>query len=449
MEQEDEMEICGNCKKEIPQKNYVMHTAHCARNITLCPACKEPIPKNKFEEHKRRCNPTSIRSLPEKIDFPKHISKPSNRPLPVKDTIKHVSSSLSATSISQNAQQSSLRTNQNHSKPFALKDPPASKPQARKDKNETTRRSSTEANASYVPPKPTTSNGLLPCKYCDLELPKLQLEDHENYCGARTDKCNVCGEIVMFKYKKLHEDSNHGFMKLDDEPGPRPSWDSSTERQPEPSYYRRQRPEPIYTVNSFDFSPLYNSYSATSVTASENDKRETYKDISRRLDCPAPQPPRRRPNPPSELLIPCEFCNVPIPHEDLIQHETGCRPDLARLNPRRRSPSPDDYFMAPEPSSPEVELPCEFCADMIPASQLLRHQLTSVFESLPRLNACRILLTHPPSFVLSSHRCCLSLEAPPSFVLSSHRCCLSLEAKLNKWSFKHISEKWLHVKKSS
>lgn len=193
-----------------------MHTAHCARNITLCPACKEPIPKNKFEEHKRRCNPTSIRSLPEKIDFPKHISKPSNRPLPVKDTIKHVSSSLSATSISQNAQQSSLRTNQNHSKPFALKDPPASKPQARKDKNETTRRSSTEANASYVPPKPTTSNGLLPCKYCDLELPKLQLEDHENYCGARTDKCNVCGEIVMFKYKKLHEDSNHGFMKLDD-----------------------------------------------------------------------------------------------------------------------------------------------------------------------------------------------------------------------------------------
>lgn len=91
---------------------------------------------------------------------------------------------------------------------------------------------------------------------------------------------------------------------------------------------------------------------------------------------PAPQPPRRR-NPPTELEIPCEFCGVPVPHEDLIQHETGCRPDLARFNPRRaRSPSPDDYFVAPAPSSPEVELPCEFCADMIPASQLLRHQAT-------------------------------------------------------------------------
>ncbi|GJQ75358.1 putative Rab subfamily of small GTPases [Trypoxylus dichotomus] len=286
-------------------------------------------------------------------------------------------------------------------------DPPPSRQKESKQKNEV--KSTVEANASYVPPK-SNSDNLLPCKYCDLELPKLELEGHENYCGARTDKCNICGEIVMFKYKKIHEETNHGFLKLNDEPGPRPSWDSNTERPAEPSYIRRQRPEPIYTVNSFDFSPLYNSYSATSLTTSENEKRESYRDMSRRLDCkteyirnllhdsasitvplrrsgtmprnhfnhnkgPAPQPPRRRPNPPSELLIPCEFCDTPIPHQDLIQHETGCRPDLARFNPRRRSPSPDDYFSAPEPSSPEVELPCEFCSDMIPASQLYTHQL--------------------------------------------------------------------------
>lgn len=98
---------------------------------------------------------------------------------------------------------------------------------------------------------------------------------------------------------------------------------------------------------------------------------------------PAPQPPSRtrRSNPPTELEIPCEFCDVPIPHEDLIRHQTGCRPDLARFNPRRmmaRSPSPDYYVATPPPSSPEVELPCEFCSDMIPASQLLRHQATCI-----------------------------------------------------------------------
>ncbi|KAL3271682.1 hypothetical protein HHI36_022155 [Cryptolaemus montrouzieri] len=97
------------------------------------------------------------------------------------------------------------------------------------------------------------------------------------------------------------------------------------------------------------------------------------------LQGPAPQPPSRRRNPPTELCIPCEFCDTPIPHEDLIQHETGCRPDLARINLRsRRRPSleDDDYFVPPTPSFSEEQLPCEFCADMIPASQLLRHQAT-------------------------------------------------------------------------
>lgn len=32
-----------------------MHTAHCARNITLCPQCKEPVPKAQFQEHKDQC----------------------------------------------------------------------------------------------------------------------------------------------------------------------------------------------------------------------------------------------------------------------------------------------------------------------------------------------------------------------------------------------------------
>jgi hypothetical protein len=35
----------------------VLHTAHCARNITLCHLCTEPIPKNQnqFESHKEAC----------------------------------------------------------------------------------------------------------------------------------------------------------------------------------------------------------------------------------------------------------------------------------------------------------------------------------------------------------------------------------------------------------
>ncbi|ERL87852.1 hypothetical protein D910_05240 [Dendroctonus ponderosae] len=59
---------------------------------------------------------------------------------------------------------------------------------------------------------------LLACRYCELELPKLELEEHENYCGSRTDKCLDCGELVMFKNKQAHWESNHARSRSRDEP---------------------------------------------------------------------------------------------------------------------------------------------------------------------------------------------------------------------------------------
>ncbi|XP_074030619.1 uncharacterized protein [Leptinotarsa decemlineata] len=222
-------------------------------------------------------------------------------------------------------------------------------------------------------------SGMLACKFCDLELPKLDLEDHENYCETRSDKCLECGELVMFKNKQVHLDSNHEFVKLTDEPGPRPSWDSVTQRSSTniDSPIRR-RPPLFRPITDFDYDPMPYLPSSYQVPEGGAKKKEgeSNKEISRRLDCPAPEPPSyRRCNSPTELVIPCEFCGVPVPHEDLIQHKTGCRPDLARFNPHKRSPEPDDYFIAPQNSSPEVELPCEFCGDMILASHLLGHQV--------------------------------------------------------------------------
>ncbi|KAL0266568.1 UNVERIFIED_CONTAM: hypothetical protein PYX00_009078 [Menopon gallinae] len=62
------------------------------------------------------------------------------------------------------------------------------------------------------------------CQICDIEIAADDIFEHENYCGARTEKCPECGEYVMLKYTQLHLDSNHTFIKLSDEPGPSPSW---------------------------------------------------------------------------------------------------------------------------------------------------------------------------------------------------------------------------------
>ena len=48
----EEKEMCMNCKRDISCANYQMHTAHCARHITLCQKCDEPIPKKEFPDHR-------------------------------------------------------------------------------------------------------------------------------------------------------------------------------------------------------------------------------------------------------------------------------------------------------------------------------------------------------------------------------------------------------------
>ncbi|XP_075983538.1 uncharacterized protein LOC142981475 [Anticarsia gemmatalis] len=58
------------------------------------------------------------------------------------------------------------------------------------------------------------------CRYCELELPRRDLPGHESYCGVRTEQCPECREWVMIKYRQLHVDSNHGFIRLDDDPAP-------------------------------------------------------------------------------------------------------------------------------------------------------------------------------------------------------------------------------------
>ncbi|CAB3246134.1 unnamed protein product [Arctia plantaginis] len=58
------------------------------------------------------------------------------------------------------------------------------------------------------------------CRFCELEVPRRDLPAHENYCGVRTEQCPECSEWVMIKYRQLHIDSNHGFIRLDDDPTP-------------------------------------------------------------------------------------------------------------------------------------------------------------------------------------------------------------------------------------
>ncbi|XP_073948709.1 uncharacterized protein [Choristoneura fumiferana] len=77
-----------------------------------------------------------------------------------------------------------------------------------------------------------------PCRFCELELPRRSLPAHESYCGARSEQCPDCREYVMAKYKQLHLDSNHGFIRLDDDPTPK-------EEKPKPKPIPKPIPKSI------------------------------------------------------------------------------------------------------------------------------------------------------------------------------------------------------------
>lgn len=197
-----------------------MHTAHCARNITLCQICKEPISKNLFDEHKKKC----VAPKPK-------IRKPEPQPLTnfEKSEYYQQRKSIEDKKIAARKERQiqkydrlvdsgySLKTDSNGTRPpktNGLGDKEVRNSAETKTVSEAKSLNFNGVSPTSTPPKP--SSGLLACKFCDLELPKLELDDHENYCGSRTDKCLECGELVMFKYKQIHMDSNHGFLKLTD-----------------------------------------------------------------------------------------------------------------------------------------------------------------------------------------------------------------------------------------
>ena len=53
------------------------------------------------------------------------------------------------------------------------------------------------------------------CDYCGLFLGFTELEEHEEMCGARTTKCNICGKNMIYKKLGEHLISIHQISKED------------------------------------------------------------------------------------------------------------------------------------------------------------------------------------------------------------------------------------------
>nr|CAI5844416.1 unnamed protein product [Callosobruchus analis] len=440
-----------------------MHMVHCSKNIKLCKICKEPQPKQNLEKHEETCKKKKYTPQPlpapptteiERSPYFRHQKMIGDRKAEarkeryMKEMTRFVDTghSLSSTHSSRNniqngydqhsnqnghsisSSQSSISSNQNTPRYQNATVSSGEFHEAPRVRNVEVKKESGAVSKPKVEPPKSSSSGMLACKFCDLELPKLDLEEHENYCGTRTDRCLECGQFVMFKDKQAHIDSNHGLStRRSRASSVQTSWDSTSARIaptidiPDYTPPRRRSPllDSLNPLSNFDYDPMPYLPAAYQTRGGAPKKKdgESYKEISRRLDCKTEYirnllhdsasitaPLRRnglsprnhfyhdkglsvgsgthsgsvspRRNPPTELIIPCEICDAAIPHKDLVEHMSVCGADLTRYTRRRRSPDFEERAAEQQAErDAEEELPCEFCGDMIPASRLLGHQI--------------------------------------------------------------------------
>ncbi|KAJ8711263.1 hypothetical protein PYW07_008505 [Mythimna separata] len=175
-------------KREIPTVNFTIHSVHCARNIRVCPVCKEPVLYAELKEHHEKLHKLRNKREIPTVNFTIHSVHCARniRVCPVcKEPVLYA------------------ELKEHHEKLHKL--------QPCKKCGESVCGTDLEDHI-----RDSCGHTIRSCRYCELELPRRDLPAHENYCGVRTEQCPECREWVMIKYRQLHLDSNHGFIRLDD-----------------------------------------------------------------------------------------------------------------------------------------------------------------------------------------------------------------------------------------
>ncbi|KAM3661456.1 TRAF-type zinc finger domain-containing protein 1 isoform 1-T1 [Ammospiza maritima maritima] len=354
-----ESRLCGNCKKDIPAVNFIIHEIHCRRNIEMCPFCSDSIPKSEMKNH--------IES--------EHVQ------VTCKCRMKMESSLLK------------------------------------------------DHEASSCPLRPVL------CQFCDIQLAFNKLQEHELYCGARTEPCGRCGRHVLLRELPEHprlcgargtpERAARGPRGCGTPEVPHtPDTDSATAPRSEggATGKRRgagdelERPELLHPQLAEDWNADLDYVLALSLQSENNAQHNTAADIARDFwECDYTKEPGQSAHlGATELssifscdspgsfstsnhskidkdmtMLPCEFCEELCPAEDLILHQTGCNPAsaFASFSKRSSSPSPWEYsgdsnshrtVPSAQPQAVQAEgdimIPCEFCGIQLEEEILFHHQ---------------------------------------------------------------------------
>lgn len=388
---EQETRLCGNCKRDIPMVNFTIHEIHCRRNISICKLCKEPIPTSDMEDHFAsehapvtcKCNMTM-----EKCALEEHEKSSCLLRL-----VKCQFCELEVT------------------------------------------RSTLENHEDYCGARTE------PCEKCGSSVMIKDLQDHPTVCGkvkeekkpmrAHSWANNIDSDVPFFaalnsrstfadslysqmprhlperfygrsiltQSLKKFDDINQNTRREQDRVRERTNPDVNVDSQLDfLDHCLEERPT---TFHNHDYSRSESREKTQSGPEgygrfTENDQdfwydfyckdNEMKKSVRGRsnlnyfsnnesMHFNSPSTPIA-----DAIQLPCEFCEKLFPEQDLILHQSGCRP-IVSSSVRQRSPSPPlDFTEHLRSSSPPahntqtVLIPCEFCGVLMEGDILFHHQ---------------------------------------------------------------------------
>ncbi|KFV12413.1 TRAF-type zinc finger domain-containing protein 1, partial [Pterocles gutturalis] len=243
------------------------------------------------------------------------------------------------------------------------------------------------------------------CQYCDIQLTFNKLQDHEIYCGARTETCGGCGRNIMVKDLKEHpqicgqeakqvresrrvprfEDEDADLHTLRDIRNRLRSGNSAglLGRMPtvleKQIYSRRVEDKTLKDISRRNVSAAQRTQRREAELEQLERNEDTHSSLDEEwnadLDYALALSLQNENDPhnnaaaaiPSDfwenyytkgtvpsgclsetdksndemIMLPCEFCEDLYPAEDLILHQTGCNPASAFASFSKRSSSPN------------------------------------------------------------------------------------------------------------
>ncbi|XP_024052017.1 TRAF-type zinc finger domain-containing protein 1 isoform X1 [Terrapene carolina triunguis] len=402
---EQETQVCSNCKKAIPVANFTIHEIHCSRNIGVCRFCKESVPKSEIKNHIEsehvqvtcKCNMKMEKC---------HLEDHEASACPLRPAVcQHCEIELAFNKLQDHEDYCGTRTETcsecgRNVMVKDLKEHPevCGKEVEEKRVSQAMSRYNYKDEAANLCTFQTIRNLLSSDGYAGpLQRMSGPLEGqfYSSFGGDQASKnINRRNASAMQRDQNREDELERLERNKNTESSLYGEQNSNLDYMLALSLQRENNPHNNIAaeIHSDFWKNFYSKESKPSEQLNEINKSDTFShDLSsiNTLD--------QLKNDDDDIMLPCEFCEALYPEEDLILHQTGCNPAsaFASFSKRGSSPSQQQEYNRPVkdfldqlhssrstyPQQQEavqtegsIIIPCEFCGIQLEEEILFHHQ---------------------------------------------------------------------------